>query len=307
MIRPTLIKCYKIFCLSILGLIALGGGVRVMDAGLACPDWPLCFGQWIPDFHIQVYFEYIHRVYAGLIALAALVLNIYILKTKTTKKWIKYLISLVFFVLTVQIIMGGLTVLWQLQAYTVTTHFMLALVLVSASFLIYFDLKASNTETPLKKTTSHLYKILFSATLLILGLTFVQLFLGSLVASHYAGLACMDFPLCHGQWFPSFQGVIGLQVMHRLGAYILFTTTIIYSIFMLRKLDFNLKATKSIKHSIYVLMILICAQVSLGILNILFKIPPILAVLHLLGGVCIFLILIKILFNITLLKSLFDS
>ena len=64
------IRVYGLLCAAIICLIALGAATRAMNAGLACPDWPLCFGDIIPDFHPQVYFEFIHRVLACLIALA---------------------------------------------------------------------------------------------------------------------------------------------------------------------------------------------------------------------------------------------
>ena len=46
-------------------LIVFGASVRVHGAGLACPDWPLCFGEVVPAIDFQVGLEFGHRVIAG--------------------------------------------------------------------------------------------------------------------------------------------------------------------------------------------------------------------------------------------------
>src|SRR5688572_21803831 len=50
-------------------LIVLGALVRAHGAGLACPDWPLCFGELVPQMDLHVAFEWSHRVVAGSVAL----------------------------------------------------------------------------------------------------------------------------------------------------------------------------------------------------------------------------------------------
>ena len=45
-------------------LIVVGALVRANDAGLACPDWPLCYGEFVPTFDLKVAFEWGHRVFA---------------------------------------------------------------------------------------------------------------------------------------------------------------------------------------------------------------------------------------------------
>ena len=51
------------------GLIVLGALVRAHGAGLACPDWPLCFGELLPPMDFKVAFEWTHRLVAGCVAL----------------------------------------------------------------------------------------------------------------------------------------------------------------------------------------------------------------------------------------------
>jgi heme a synthase len=58
-------------------LMAVGSATRVMNAGLACPDWPLCYGQLVPtqQMNLQVFLEWFHRLDAALIGLSTLLLT----------------------------------------------------------------------------------------------------------------------------------------------------------------------------------------------------------------------------------------
>jgi len=67
----------RLGCHSVLALIALiviGGATRVMEAGLACPDWPLCYGSFLPFKHmnLRVFLEWFHRLDAFLVGILIL-------------------------------------------------------------------------------------------------------------------------------------------------------------------------------------------------------------------------------------------
>ena len=60
--------------LAIIALIAVGSATRVMEAGLACPDWPLCYGTFLPLNHmnLRVFLEWFHRLDAFLVGILIL-------------------------------------------------------------------------------------------------------------------------------------------------------------------------------------------------------------------------------------------
>jgi heme a synthase len=63
-------------CAATLILMAIGSATRVMNAGLACPDWPLCYGELVPtkQMNFQVFLEWFHRLDAALIGIGAIAL-----------------------------------------------------------------------------------------------------------------------------------------------------------------------------------------------------------------------------------------
>ncbi len=266
------IKYYRWLCILTFELIVLGGAVRALKAGLACPDWPLCFGDFIPDFHPLVYLEFIHRAIAGVVALGVFYLCGRLIKTEYR---VLALVSLV--LILFQVAMGGLTVLLELQAYVVTLHLGLATALFGCLIWIYFSLKQKS------------FGAIKPLPLLVLLAVYVQILLGGSVASHNAALVCPDFPLCHGEWIPTLQGSIGLQVLHRLSAYLV--------LILVLSLGWNLRrSTGELLLRSRQIMILVLIQVALGISNVLYLAPPVITVLHLASAELLYAAVLRVLY-----------
>src|SRR3954465_2483128 len=134
------LKGYSALVILVYLLLALGGSVRIMKAGLACPDWPLCFGDVIPDYHPQVYLEFVHRVMAAVVAITTGVLAVTLWRSDAPRKQ-KLLIGAAVLLLMAQIVFGGLTVLWQLQAGVVAAHLGMATVFFALLLWLYLTLK----------------------------------------------------------------------------------------------------------------------------------------------------------------------
>ena len=131
-------RVLQILLLLIVTLMALGAGVRTMNAGLSCPDWPLCFGKVIPDFHPGTYFEFIHRAYAGLVSIVFMGVAIYALRSPTLPRAVKVAAGCGIGALILQIVMGGLTVLLLVKAVIVTGHLICATLFFCSVLAMYF-------------------------------------------------------------------------------------------------------------------------------------------------------------------------
>lgn len=242
-------------------LVVFGAVVRAQGAGLACPDWPLCFGQLVPRLDFGVVFEWGHRALAGTVSLGLLGLIIATWFIQPARKLIgRYLIAAVV-VLVIQIILGGLTVLQLLASWTVTSHllvgnaFALSLGLISAT--LFRASRGPSQAAPQPANAG-------PAWLGVAALLLAQMTLGGLVASSFAGLACVTWPACVGDsWFPSFTGPVGLHVVHRLTAYALVIAVGVATWMSsggLRKLGI-------------LACVVVLAQVALGVANVLMFLP----------------------------------
>lgn len=284
----------SLICLNLLlfltfDLMLLGAGVRTMDAGLTCPDWPLCFGRVVPEYHFGVYLEFIHRVIAGLVAILFTYLFLR-LRKDPHKKHLRFQLWLGLFLLLAQIVMGGLTVLKLLDFVIVTMHLSLA-----TAFLLTLASIKHSFSRPLKKnflSTKKWSRRLQIGTLFIMALVCGQIILGGLVASTYSGMICVDFPTCNGQWFPALKGAVGIQMLHRFGAYTLtvLVTLLFFAVIFKNK---EMKLTKKIRAGYIEIFCLLWIQVGVGVMNLKWLIPAWLSVVHLGLALLILLSLLK--------------
>ncbi len=252
-------------------LVVLGALVRAHGAGLACPDWPLCFGQWIPELDFRVAFEWGHRVLAGGVALLFAALAIATLRRPTLRTRVGWGVGAAAGLLAVQIVLGGLTVLELLAVWTVTSHlvtgnaFALALVLLGRRLAA----EENGPEGPAARAPTGLRGCATGAAALLV----VQIVVGGLVSSSYAGLACPDWPTCmNGEYFPTWSGVQGLHVLHRTVGYAA-AATIALAAWLAR-------AHRPSRAWLGVAGLLALGQVGVGIANVLLRIPVEVTGLH---------------------------
>jgi heme A synthase len=247
-------------------LVVLGALVRANGAGLACPDWPLCFGEVIPRFDVKIAFEWGHRALAGGVGLVFVALGALTLRDATLRRpmWLGLLVTAL--LLATQIVLGGLTVLELLASWTVTSHlvfgnaFALALVFLARKLLA----SAGESATEIESASSAVRLVTTTAA----GLLGIQIVLGGLVSSNYAGLVCPDWPTCmNGEFFPTWRGIQGLHLFHRSVGYACFLA-IVAAAATARALPHRGSKTWLAAAALLALL-----QVVVGIANVLLRLP----------------------------------
>ncbi|MFY0609178.1 MAG: heme A synthase [Candidatus Atelocyanobacterium thalassa] len=168
-------------------LMAVGSATRVMNAGLACPDWPLCYGQLIPtrQMNLQVFLEWFHRLDASLIGISTIILlMISCWFREQLPRWLPWSALLALALILFQGVLGGLTVTRMLRFDIVTAHLGTALLFFGVLVIIALSL-----STPLEaQDNSNLRWI----GLLVTCLVYVQCLLGGLVGSRWALHQCFE-------------------------------------------------------------------------------------------------------------------
>ncbi|UCE86107.1 MAG: heme A synthase [Deltaproteobacteria bacterium] len=251
------------------GLIVLGALVRAHGAGLACPDWPLCFGQLVPPLDLKVGFEWTHRLVAGGVSIVFAILAVSSLRQPATGAATRRLLAVAAALLVVQVILGGLTVLRLLAPWTVTSHLLTGNAFAAALLLIALQLREDAAPRARRAASaSDRFAVTLPAVLLVL-----QIGLGGLVSSNYAGLACEQWPTCNdGVFFPSFAGAVGLQLAHRLAAYALLAA-LVYAALATRRQPELARITG-------LALALGLLQIGVGVANVLLRTPVEITGLH---------------------------
>ncbi len=190
--------------LLVLLLILAGGIVRSTGSGMGCPDWPKCFGQWIPplsetelpadyrtrfDTHghgvapfsaFKTWIEYLNRLLGVVIGFAVLILLFLGLPLRKKKPEL-FIIGILAFVLTgLNGWLGSKVVATNLREWVVTLHMLLAVLLVFVlmrAWLTESVLLMNRTATITPKIKTYLFN--WASILLVLFV--VQIILGTRV------------------------------------------------------------------------------------------------------------------------------
>ena len=304
------------FSLLLAGVVvALGAYVRLSDAGLGCPDWPGCYGRLFVSADLEANppstassrpfdaakakKEMAHRYAAGVLGLALFLLAGLAWRLRHPQRVAAYsLAGLALF----QSLLGMWTVTELLKPAIVVAHLLGGMAILAALYwLVFRQLFPGPTRAAPARWA-----------LAALVLLCAQIFLGGWTSANYAALVCPEFPACRdGQWWPEadfregfalwrgdridYEGGVlaapartAIHQAHRLGAAVTVLVVLVAAVAALRQ------ARAPLRRVAIVVLCVLVAQASLGVANVLLRLPIAVAVAHNVGAALLLLALMTL-------------
>ncbi len=254
-------------------LVIVGGIVRITGSGQGCPDWPTCHGSLIPSFDEHTLVEYSHRLTASIVSCLVVALALSVLIWARRRR---YVIPMVIagVLLVIQIVLGAITVLYDLPQPIITAHLGTALALFATITVVAVLLGQTRPVTGSLKSARRFARLALITTILTYGL----LLSGSNVRGNSADLVCPGWPLCGRDNIPaSIMSLVEINMFHRIVASIVGLFIIATIIYAWRR---RREAPKQVAAALAA-AIFFAIQVSVGALIVLLGAPGITEIFHL--------------------------
>jgi len=273
-------------------LIMVGGVVRASGAGMGCPDWPKCFGQWVPPTDesqlpenyqeiygdhgyadvpfnaVKTWTEYVNRLVGVSIGFLIFLTLVCAVGYWSDKRHIFWLSLAAFILVGFQGWLGSVVVASNLSPWLVTVHMLVALVIVGLLITARAVATTLDYESPF-------HPMLGKLLLACLILSFIQIAIGTHVREGIDTVALDLGPDQRSNWV----GAVGFSVLvHRsLSIVILFTNLV--ALWLLRQ---NGPVPVSMIRAAYGIVACITLEIVVGAVMFYAAIPAVLQPVHLL-------------------------
>ncbi|MDO5613235.1 MAG: COX15/CtaA family protein [Paracoccus sp. (in: a-proteobacteria)] len=314
-------------------MIALGGATRLTGSGLSITEWrpvtgaipPMDAAAWqaeferyqqIDQFHQvnpdmdlagfkQIYWwEWAHRQLGRLVGLIwAAGFALFLARRQVPTGWVPRLLGLG--------ALGGLqgVIGWwmvssglgegmvRVASYRLAVHLGLAFAILG--LIAWYVLDLSRSEADLMRARRAGDRRLFGAATGLMHLTFVQILIGALVAGIDAGRSYTGWPTMGGEWIPAaiWDSALGWRNLFENPATVQFTHRIVGYLLAIMAVVVWLRARRSphpvTRGAFGVMLVMVAVQIGLGILNVIHASPLGLALIHQIGAVALFVLILR--------------
>ena len=266
--RITLLAlCAQVF------IMVTGAAVRLTGSGLGCSDWPKCEqDQLVAPLEYHAMIEFVNRTITGLVSVAVIAAVLgSLLRTPRRSDLTWWSLGLVAGVIG-QIVLGGLTVLFELQPPFVIAHFLLSIVLVWNACVLH--VRAGHAAGPALPAVAPVVRRLGRVLVVLAGLA---LFTGTVVtgAGPHGGDETVErLPL----------ELVAVVRVHSLTVWAFLVSAVVTLGVLNRR-----GAPRDVDRRAKVLVATIVVQGTIGYVQYFTDVPPALVLVHVLGSILVWI------------------
>ena len=252
-------------------LVVTGGAVRLTGSGLGCPTWPECTpGSYTPvagqaEGQLHSWIEFGNRLLTFVLVLAALVTLIAVLRSG--RKDLRILAIGQFLGIFGQGVLGGITVLTNLNPISVASHYLLSTILIAAATSLY-----TRRHRPAVKKISPLQPNVFSR--LHVSLSALVVILGTIVTGAGPHAGDVDAPRLHIR-------IQSATLLHGFSVALLIALTLAF--FLARQ------TSAQTRKLLAIFALLTIAQGAIGWIQYIQGVPELLVGAHLVGSTLVWI------------------
>ncbi len=199
-------------------VLVMGSTVTNTGSGEGCgASWPLCNGEFIPEFAVATAIEYSHRAVTGLEGLLILATAAGVWRFWRRRREVRVLVPTMVFFLVLQAALGALAVKFPTSDEVLALHFGISLIAFASVLLTALFVYGVDNGADALRDRPVPAAVRWGAWGLA-AYTYFVVYLGAYVNHTGSSLACTDWPLCNGAVYPGFAGPVGIHFAHRLAA-----------------------------------------------------------------------------------------
>ena len=134
----TYVKVTTIALVALILIVFTGSAVRLTASGLGCPDWPRCYGEYIPPSQLNAWIEYGNRLLTGFVGLAVIAASLLAFVRRPFRWHLAVFGALLPLGVIGQVVLGAFVVKYHLPPELVIGHFLLSMILLDAAFALFW-------------------------------------------------------------------------------------------------------------------------------------------------------------------------
>jgi cytochrome c oxidase assembly protein subunit 15 len=253
-------------------LVVTGGAVRVTGSGLGCPTWPECVpGSYLPvegqaEGALHAWIEFGNRLLTFALLFAAVATFIAVFRSR--RRDLRFLASTQVLGILGQGVLGGITVLTDLNPLAVASHYLLSIALIAAATSLHSrrhhaQVRTSSTQVRISRISS-----------LHVSLAFIVLAIGTLVTGTGPHAGDLDAPRLDF-------AITTITRFHSAAVWILMICTVVFYL----SPDLRYETKRWLK----IFFFLALLQGGFGYLQYFLGVPEGLVVMHLIGSVLVWI------------------